>query len=262
MHRPTHHSLTLESLEDRLALSGTPVAANPLEAVVDLKASSQVATAYTEYVNFVQSGSQGAFNSSVSGQIVEVGSMVGIDVRFGSGNFLANAAQMQQLGMQITAGYPSQGVVEGLMPLGQLPSVAEDPNATYITPVVREVSYADPAPVTAVSLKGGPVLASIYQEYLNYQAAGSQGTFAPAESSQVVIQGTSVGVDIRTPVADFSAMLGQMQALGMQVTAVTTVGQVAVIEGLVPIAQLPTVAENSMLVGVAPVYYPTRFGAF
>ncbi len=76
-----------------------------------------------------------------------------------------------------------------------------------------------------------------------------------AESNQIVIAGAAVGVDIRTTPANYNAMLTQMESLGMLVTA--TAPQVGVIEGFLPIVQLPLVAANAGLTGMSPVYKPS-----
>jgi hypothetical protein len=249
---------SLDALEDRLALSATPVA-NPLEALVDMKSSPVVGEIYTEFVNYFQAGSHGAFVSPQAAQVEMAGNAVGVDIRFSSGNFATNEAQMQQLGMLVTATAPSVGIVEGFLPIAVLPSVAMDPNAISVTPVLKPTQSAIPpaSQVPLVALKGGPALGSIYQEFVNFEQAGGTGTFRPVEAGQILFAGDAVGVDIRTSAANFNTMLGEMEQLGMQVTA--TAPQVGVIEGFLPIAQLPTVAGNAGLAGMNPIYKPTQF---
>jgi hypothetical protein len=107
----------------------------------------------------------------------------------------------------------------------------------------------------AVNLKGGPELGAVYQEFVTYEQAGGTGTFSPPQASQIEISGMSVGVDVRTSAANFTAMLDDMEQLGMNVTA--TAPQVGVIEGFLPISQLPAVAANTGLAGMNPIYRPT-----
>jgi hypothetical protein len=267
MSRRSARALTitsLESLEDRIALS-TVSATNPWESLVETKGGPALGVIYTEYFNYVQSGSQGTFLSAQSNEVEMIGPTVGVELQFSSGsNFAANATMMQQAGLIETASFPSLNIVEGFMPIGQLPAIAPDPNLTTLAPVYKPnqnpIPSATTSPATtAVALKGGPALASIYQEYLNYVAAGGTGTFTPVEAGQIEFSGTSVGVAIDTPAADFNAMLGAMEVYGMKVTATAMVGQIGVIEGFLPIAQLPTVATNGDLVGMNPIYRQVSF---
>jgi hypothetical protein len=288
MNRRTDHHLSitpLESLEDRLALSATPV--NPLETAVAAHGGPVLGSIYTEYFNYVVEGSKGTFNPPEAAQVEMTPSTVKVDIRFGGGNFVANATALQNMGMVFTSGVPSLNLVEGSVPIGQLPSVAADDPIVSLSPVYKPTAYASapvtpavpagpiapvtPTPITpatpaapmtvaqGVALKGGPDLGSIYQEYVNYEQAGGTGTFMPSEAGRIEFRGTSVNVSIRTPVANFTAMLGQMKALGMQVTGTVQAGQVGVIEGYMPIGQLPQVAINAGLVGMAPVYKPTAY---
>jgi hypothetical protein len=281
MNRRLAHKLTLislEPLEDRLALSGDPVATE-FEALVNNKGGGLLGTIYSEFVNYYEAGSQGSFLSAQSNLAQIAGTSVEIDVRFGQGNFVANGTQMQELGMDITAGVPSIGLIEGFMPISQLPIVAADNYVSSLAPVLKPVqnpipsanavvpigtpttpsATGTPAPITnpmaeAVALKGGPVLGSIFQEFYNYEVGGASGTFAPVQAGQVEIAGEAVGVDIRTSAANYDAVLGAMEADGMLVTA--TAPQVGVIEGFLPIAELPTVATNYAISGISPVYKP------
>ena len=235
---------------------------------------------YTEYVNYYQAGGQGAFLSAQSDQVEMIGPTVGVQIQFGNTNgtttsantstFLSDASSLQNLGVMFTMGNVSTGTVEGFVPIYQLPSVAEDANVATLMPVYKpttmpipSASVAVPTGPTAVSdeaavaLKGGPGLASIYQDYLVYEQAGGTGTFSPTLASVIQVRGTSVGVDIRTTPADFTAMLGAMEAYGMDVTA--TAPQIGLIEGFLPIAQLPTVATNGDLTAMSPIYKASRF---
>jgi hypothetical protein len=277
MHRRTAHKLTispLESLEDRIALTATAV--NPLESLVDARSAPILGVIYAEYVNYYQAGSQGAFLSAQSAQVEMIGPTVGVDLQFSNGNFLGDAAQVQQMGLMVTAAVPSMGIVEGFMPIAGLPSLSLDQNVSSINAVFKPnnglptpnssgpiaptptptAPTPTPTPTTGEALLDGTALGSVYEEYVNYEQAGGQGTFSPAAAPYIVIDGTSVGIDLQTPLANFDSMLGEMQALGMQVTATAAVGQEAIIEGLMPIAQLPAVAANAGVVALNPVYRP------
>jgi hypothetical protein len=262
MSRHTARTLTLESLEDRLTLSATP-AANPLEAMVAAKASPVLSTIYNQFTAYDQAGSPGQFTSTDSGQVEMSGSAVGVDIRL-LGNFQGNLANMEAIGMDVTATDPNIGLVEGFLPIGQLPPVAVDPNLVAVTPVLVPGQNLATSPTAqsdeaAVALKGGSALGTLYQEFLNYEAAGGTGTFAPAEASQILVAGGAVGVDLTTPLANLPTMIAEINALGMDVTATATTGQVGIIEGFVLIADLPMVATNPGLIGMGPIYKPVNF---
>ncbi len=248
----------LESLEDRLVLTAIP--GNVLEGVVALKGGPAIGAIYNEFVDYVQAGSKGTFTSPESASVVMAGQAVGVDIRFGAGNFATNVSQMQAIGMLVTAQVPSLGIVEGFVPIGQLPSVALDPNLSSLSPVYRPTAFTDPiaTQTAAVTLKGGPTLGNIFQEFANYEQSGAVGPFTPMEASRVEFAGNAVKVDIRATQGNYSALLQEMQNLGMLVTA--TAPKVGLIEGYISIAQLPQVAADAHLAGMNPVYKPTNFG--
>jgi hypothetical protein len=255
----------LESLEDRLVLSSVslrPAAVAAQEALVTTKGGPALGAIYQEFVAFEKSGAHGTFNSPQAGQIVIKGTSVGVDVHV-SGTFKADVKQLQGLGMKVTATSQQNGIIEGSLPIAQLPTVAGSKYDVGITPIYKPTTFgtATPAsspgsPTTVVADKGGPALASIYQEYLNYEQAGGTGTFSPPEAKQIIIKGTSVGVDIRVT-GNLAASVALFQNLGMQVTATAVAGQVGIIEGELPIFQLPTVAGDASVVGLGPIYKPT-----
>jgi hypothetical protein len=262
---------SLESLEDRLALSTTS-AVNPLESLVAAKGGPLIGLIYTEYVNYYQAGSKGSFESAQNQTVEMVGPTVGVTVQFNRGTFASNLQNMESIGMVVTVTSPTTNSVQGFMPIWQLPAVAEDPNLGSLTPVYRPqtttvpipgssvhaaaTTTTPPATVMAVDAKGGLTLAEIYQEYLDYESAGGTGTFTSPQSSQVFMAGAAVGVDIHTSPANYGAVLAALEDFyGMDVTA--SAPQVGIIEGFLPVAMLPAVAGNGEVVGMAPVYKPT-----
>jgi hypothetical protein len=96
------------------------------------------------------------------------------------------------------------------------------------------------------------ILDSVYEEY---EAGDLSSSTAPG---QVEIQGSSVGVDIHAASAsDFATMVTALETLGLQVTAVS--GADDLVEGLLPIAQLPAAAQVVGSPAIAPVLYPNSF---
>jgi hypothetical protein len=82
------------------------------------------------------------------------------------------------------------------------------------------------------------VLDTVYEEFQN-------GTLpTSSQPGQVEIQGSNVGVQIHVSnSADFSSVLSQAQSLGLQVT--TSSAAYDLIDGFLPIAQLPAAAQLS-----------------
>lgn len=252
----------LESLEDRLALS-TMTSIPVHEAVVSAKGGRDLGAIYGQYVNYQHAGGHGAF-APVSAQPIAIkGNTVRVDVHV-KGDFKSDVKQLQRLGMKVTATSPSNGIVEGYVPIAKLPNVASARFDVGIKPIYRPFANtlspaSSPNPSDSIiANKGGQALASIYQEYLNFEQSGGTGTFNPPEASQIKIQGTSVGVDIRVT-GDLQTSVSLFKGLGMHVTATAVAGQVGIIEGFLPIGQLPTVASDAYVVGMAPMYKATPY---
>ncbi len=99
----------------------------------------------------------------------------------------------------------------------------------------------------------GANLIKIYGEYQTYLQNGGHGAFQSSLSKLVEIRGTTVGVDISV-YGDLNAFQTAVKSLGMQVTAVDTTRKI--VEGFLPIAQLPTVTQMVGTVGLNAIYTP------
>ena len=101
----------------------------------------------------------------------------------------------------------------------------------------------------------GDILNTIYQDYQKYKKDGGTGTFTSSSSPFVVIQVSDVRVDVHgNGSADFGSLVSTLQSLGMQVTATDSVTQT--VEGMLPIDQLPTVAQEPQSLSVTPSFRP------
>ena len=98
--------------------------------------------------------------------------------------------------------------------------------------------------------KAGQILNIIHTEFQKYESTGAVGTFTSSQAGKASITGTSVKVDIRAK-GDITALTAQLKVLGMTVTA--SAPQFGIIEGTLPIAQLPTVASYSAVIGIDPI---------
>jgi hypothetical protein len=261
----------LELLDERvvpttgLSITQLPVATQ--EAFVTNRAGEALGSIYTQYMNYEAAGLQGTFSSSLSNQIYTSGTSVGVNLSFSSaGNFNTLLGQLEGIGMQVTATESQYGFVEGYLPISQLSVVASNGYATSLSPVDKpDIKATTPTTTTStvsndetlVTNRAGQALGSLYTQYTNYVAGGSEGTFTSTLSSQIYMSGTSVGVNLSIGNGgDFSTVVSQLEGIGMQVTATST--QDGIVEGYLPISQLPVVASNGYLTEISPVSRPVN----
>jgi hypothetical protein len=96
------------------------------------KAGQDLITIYEE---FVLQGGSATFTSTEAGLIRIQGTSVGVDVHSTGGNFGSLVSAMTGLGMQVQAKDATFGVVEGLLPIGQLVAAAQDSQTLSLTPI-------------------------------------------------------------------------------------------------------------------------------
>jgi hypothetical protein len=98
-------------------------------------------------------------------------------------------------------------------------------------------------------------LVTIYQAYIQ-DPSNFHGVSSSTDGAQlVVVQGNNVGIDVHTNnPGDFAAVMTELQSAGMQITASDAAH--GLIDGLLPIAQLPTVANLPQAPSVNPLWIP------
>jgi hypothetical protein len=143
-----------------------------------------------------------------------------------------------------------------------------NPSNTTMIPVSTTSPTPTPSPTpspgatqvaSSLPANAGNILNAIYQEYQDF-LKNPTGTFTSSFSSTVLIQGTNVGVDVHgNGSGDFNALVATLQGLGMQVTATDPVTQT--VEGMVPIAQLPAVAQEAQTKSLSPIFVPVQGSA-
>jgi hypothetical protein len=97
--------------------------------------------------------------------------------------------------------------------------------------------------------KAGPDLIAIYQAF----GPSGSGNLPAGGATSILRVGNSVGVDIRAS-GDVNALTATLTGLGMQIQS--TDPNTHIIEGLLPIAQLPSVAQLSQVTSMMPIYAP------
>jgi hypothetical protein len=104
---------------------------------------------------------------------------------------------------------------------------------------------ANPLPVNVSTLLG-----TIYSEYENGILPSPT-----VKAGQVEIQGSNVGVQFQTSNAsDFATMMADAESLGLQVT-VSSAGY-GIVDGYLPIAELPAAAQLAGSPSLTPLLYP------
>jgi hypothetical protein len=141
--------LNLESLEERLLLSPAPT--TPSTNLADIKngpmadSGQDLIDVYQTYLS--DSGNASQVASTYQNLIEFQNGMVGIDTNWNSsGHFSDYVTAMTNLGMQITATSDTYGIIEGFLPISQLPTVAQEPQTLSLRPIYR--------PIASVSYQG------------------------------------------------------------------------------------------------------------
>jgi hypothetical protein len=96
------------------------------------KAGQDLITIYEE---FEQQGGSATFTSSEAGVVKIVGTSVGVDVHSSGGSFANLVSAMTALGMQVQAQSATYGIVEGLLPIGQLLAAAQNSQTLSLSPI-------------------------------------------------------------------------------------------------------------------------------
>jgi hypothetical protein len=142
------------------------------------------------------------------------------------------------------------------------PATTASTSGPLLTQAAGSTSTTAAAPVSTPSsnindpengplAKAGFDLFTIYQEF---EAQGGSSTFTSSKAGTIRFHGTSVGIDAHMAGGSFSTYVSALTALGMQVqTQDATHG---VVEGYLPISQLPAAAENPQTLALTPIYIP------
>jgi hypothetical protein len=97
--------------------------------------------------------------------------------------------------------------------------------------------------------KAGQDLIAIYQAY----GPSGSGHLTSSGGASVEVVGSSVGVQVRTS-GDVNALVATLRSMGMQIRA--TDPNTHIVAGLLPIAQLPNLAQLSHVTSITPILKP------
>ncbi len=99
----------------------------------------------------------------------------------------------------------------------------------------------------------GQDLVQLYQQYLTYEQKPTTAPFSSPFATMIQFSGASVGVDVRT-YGNFTTAETTLQNLGLQVAG--TDSTYGVVDGWLPIAELPKLASASQVIGASPLFKP------
>jgi hypothetical protein len=104
-------------------------------------------------------------------------------------------------------------------------------------------------------VKNGPLAKAGQDLIAVYQAFGPSGTghLTSSGGASVEVVGSSVGVQVRTS-GDVNALVATLTGMGMQVQG--TDPNTHIVAGLLPIAQLPNLAQLSQVTSIIPITIP------
>ena len=122
--------------------------------------------------------------------------------------------------------------------------------------LARAGGTTDPGSQTSLPPNVSQTLDVVYDAY-EQDPGGFPADLPPTNGANlVVIQGTSVGIQVHdSNPAEFAALLTDLQNAGMQVTIASA--QYGTVVGMLPVSQLPAVAELPEVLSLAPLYRPT-----
>ncbi|CAN5710509.1 hypothetical protein BH23PLA1_BH23PLA1_35800 [soil metagenome] len=101
--------------------------------------------------------------------------------------------------------------------------------------------------------KAGPLLIQLFLEHRAHREQANPGPLVTSLSKSLRIEGESVGVQIRAS-KKLEPALAFLRGLGLEGEAIEP--RLKIVEGLLPIAQLPAVAASNQIVGIAPSVRP------
>jgi hypothetical protein len=133
---------------------------------------------------------------------------------------------------------------------GPTPTINPPAGSTGTPTASTPPATANPGASSSLPANVSQDLQTIYQEF---KAAG-QSSFTSTYGNLIPIEGFSVGVMVHGNGGDFSTLLADMQALGLQVKATDATSQT--IEGMMPLDALAKAANDSLTLSITPDYTP------
>jgi hypothetical protein len=153
---------------------------------------------------------------------------------------------------------PGTGVVAPNTFVPILPIMTPSPITSPPHPVPQPTgptpTPSNPTNPTSTGSLPANVSQPLQELYQQFQAT-SGDTFKVVGLNFLIVNGTNVGVQVHgNGTGDFNALVATLQSDGMQVVDTDATSQL--VEGMLPIAQLPTVAVLPQTLSITPMYKP------
>jgi hypothetical protein len=230
--RPETQAPATHPLNAHHGSHGHPAIGTALPANVGLK----LQLVYAQYTTFVGMAAGGTIAPTQVSQAVVSSAGVDINVHTtDTAHFHRLVEQLRGSGLRVTQASAASGSVSGILPIMNLPAVANISPALTVT-LPKNVEWR---------------LQSLQLQYQAFVNAGGKGTFSPTVKG-LQINGTDVDVKVVTiDIRQFPTILAELESDGLRVTQFSKLDEV--IEGKLPIGQLPTVAKISPMVAIKPL---------
>jgi hypothetical protein len=195
---------------------------------------------YAQYMTFVGMAAGGAIASTRVSRAAVSSARVGVKLHTtDTAHFQGLLEQLRDAGLRVTRASAASGNVSGILPIASLPAVASLSPALIVT-LPTNVDWR---------------LQSLDLQYQAFVNAGGEGTFSPTGVEGLQINGNHVAVKVSTlDGRQFARILAELQRDGFRVTQSSLLD--GVIDGKLPIGQLPTVAKMSPMVTIRPLFKP------
>jgi hypothetical protein len=189
---------------------------------------------YAQYMAFVEMAAAGAIAQTPVSQAVVSSALVDLNVHTTySTHFRELLEQLRDAGLRVNRAAAASGNVSGILPIARLPAIANLSPALIVT-LPSNVDWR---------------LESLNLQYQAFVNVGAEGTFSPIGVEGLQINGTHVRVSVSTlDIRQFAGILAELQSDGLRVTQSSLLD--GVIDGKLPIGQLPTVANLSPMVTI------------
>ncbi len=207
----------IESLEDRVLLSTTwhPTNSNLADPVHGPMANEGVAL-INVYQAFLKNGGNTTTLATQFPYLEFNNGMVGVDLK-ATGDFNAFQNTLKNLGMQITATNTTDALVEGFVPVAELPTIAASSTSLEGSAIIKPTLGSGPSPASKVPYQG-----SAFDE-------GLQSLNADTLRAQTGLDGTGVTVGVLSDsVNEFTQPNGLTGLAASQATG--DLGQVKVLQ--------------------------------
>lgn len=149
---------------------------------------------------------------------------------------------------------------EPTTPTAPAPPVEPTAPAPPSTSVTPGDSPSTPIPVTPLPPNVPGVLNTLYLDYAEFIATHPKGSYQPPPDIGVLVVNNQVGVYVNSNgQGDFSSFISSLQEAGMSINA-SNAGT-RMVSGMLPIAELPAVANNPQTLSLTPRYAPVLHSA-